>query len=199
MQGSKLGPILFIIFINDLLNDLHNSRLGAQIAYQIISALGFADDIVLISDDPSKLQQLISLCDNWARKNQMSFNLDKCNVMVFNRSPHGLKFYIRSQLIKIVTLYKYLGIWLSSGARQKTLYKVHFEKILEKALARTHCIRHLGFHKDGLRPQTAIRMYKVLVRPILEYGAQALSYRWYFLNSSRAPADLNESLFLLKT
>ena len=198
MQGSKLGPILFLIFINDLLNELHTSRLGAQIAYHIISGLGFADDIVLISDVPGNLQKLINICDNWAHKNQMSFNLDKCNVMVFNVNSLGLRFHIRNETLKVVSLYKYLGILLSSGARQKTLYKEHFAKILEKALARLHCIRHLGFHKHGLRPHTAIRMYKALVRPILEYGAQALSYKKYFLNSSREPADLNVVTFFTK-
>ena len=103
MQGSKLGPILFLIFINDLLNELHTSRLGAQIAYHIISGLGFADDIVLISDVPGNLQKLINICDNWAHKNQMSFNLDKCNVMVFNVNSLGLRFHIRNEILKVVS------------------------------------------------------------------------------------------------
>ena len=38
----------------------------------------------------------------------------------------------------------------------------------------------MGFHKDGLRPETAVRMYKILVRPILEYGAKVLSYKHYY-------------------
>ena len=57
MQGSKLGPVLFNVFINDLLEELHNSSLGAKLAGLIISTLGFADDIVLIADKPDHLQQ----------------------------------------------------------------------------------------------------------------------------------------------
>ena len=38
----------------------------------------------------------------------------------------------------------------------------------------------MGFEKDGLRPETSIRMYKTIVRPILEYGAQVLSYKHYY-------------------
>ena len=85
LQGSKLGPILFILFINELLNTLQNSRLGAFIGSMHIAVLGFADDIMLISDSPEKLQKLISICESWATDNNMEFNVDKCKILIFNK------------------------------------------------------------------------------------------------------------------
>ena len=105
LQGSKLGPILFNIFINDLLNNLNSSEHGALIGTFRISALGFADDVVLISDKPKDMQSLLDMACSWARENQMSFKSDKCKAMVLNRSPKGIFFKMESTIIDIVKTY----------------------------------------------------------------------------------------------
>ena len=183
LQGSKLGPILFNMFINDLLIKLNQSDCGALLGNTRISALGFADDIVLISDKPKNMKKLPEISNNWAIENSMSFNNSKCKAMVFNRSSKGIILSIGSTKVEFVKSYKYLGIFLSSK-RLTNLYSEHFKNVMQKAERRLQCIRHYGFHMDGLRTETSVRMYKVLVRPILEYGAQVLIYRNYFLASN---------------
>ena len=46
----------------------------------------------------------------------------------------------------------------------------------------------MGFHSDGLRPETSTKMYKVIVRPILEYAAQVLSYKHYHFKERKSTA-----------
>ena len=84
--------------------------------------------------------------------------------------------------LSIVNNYKYLGIEISNK-NQTSLYINHFRNTMEKAEKRLHCISHYGFHRDGLRTETAIKLYKLMVRPILEYGSQVLTYQNHYLKS----------------
>ena len=61
-------------------------------------------------------------------------------------------------------------------AAPRSLAPVHFRVVLDKARKRLWQIKHIGFSKDGLGPETALKLYKLLIRPILEYGAQVLTY-----------------------
>ena len=198
MQGSKLGPILFIFYINDLLRKLNDSQQGARLGDTVVSALGFADDIVLIADCPNKLQGLLDICNDWCRRNGMAFNNDKCTVLPLNTPAKNVNFKLGESHLKKVKIYKYLGV-VFSNIRLTSLYTRHFKSVIEKAEKRINCVRHFGFHSDGLRPATSIGMYKVLVRPILEYASQVLSYRHYYFTSPRKPRTVFEPTdFLLK-
>lgn len=185
LQGSKLGPILFNVFINDLLNELDEAGLGAEIGPIRIPTLGFADDIVLISDCPKKLQALIDICQSWASRNGMAFNVSKCKVMVFNNPPKGVTFTLNNTKLKIVDSYKYLGAILSSKYITN-LFRKHYADIAERATIKAAIISRHGFHEDGLRLHTAVRLYKLVIRPVLEYSAQTLTYGRYSQSSSTA-------------
>ena len=100
------------------------------------------------------------------------------------------------KLLKIVKWVRYLGIILSRRTLT-TLYRNHITKVLKKAEARVNVIRHLGYHSDGLRPQTSIAMYKTLVRPTLEYAAQALSYKHYYF-TERKSVNVDEAPDMIK-
>ena len=162
----------------------------------MITALGFADDIILIADTPSKLKAKIEVSEKWSKRIGMKFNVDKCKVLALNVGQKGLSFEINGESIKLVSKTKYLGVLLSRS-RLTSLYGKHIAEVIEKAEARANVIRHKGFHSDGLRPETTVRMYKILVRPMIEYAAQVISYKHYYFKERKC-ARLEDPTEMIK-
>ena len=118
--------------------------------------------------------------------------------MVLNKTDTGVEFKLGQTRLENVKIYKYLGI-VFSNIRLTSLYTQHFARVIEKAEKRVNCVRHFGFDSDGLRPATCLRMYKILVRPILEHASQVLSYRHHYFTAPCRPIRIFKPLdFLLK-
>ena len=125
-QGSILGPILFLLYINDLSNVCKNTE-----------PFLFADDSNLfISDsDPYKLQsQLNNELENislWLKVNKLSLNIKKTHYMVFTRKRKittDISLNIDGNLITEVSSTKFLGVYLDN----KLTWKKHIDYITAK-------------------------------------------------------------------
>ena len=159
-QGSILGPLLFLVFVNDIVTGIQtNIRL-------------FADDTSLfhaIMDSHTTqnlLNQDLQKISDWATQWLMVFNVLKNEVMTLslrsNRPPQPPLFFNGTPL-KEVTEHTHLGLTLSSNMS----WKPHVDRICRRAGQRNNILRKLKFR---LPRKTLENLYKSLVRPILEYG-----------------------------
>ena len=157
-QGTVLGPILFLIYINDLPESLKYS-----------SARLFADDslifrIIKTFEDCILLQKDLEALEAWENMWQMQFRPDKCSCIRFTRShnPILLDYYLKNVKLNIVKTQKYLGVYLSSDMR----WTAHIDHIVNKGN------RTLGFLTRNLYrcpPKVKYTAYVTIVRPILDY------------------------------
>ena len=108
----------------------------------------------------------------------MTVNTSKCKVMILNETCSNVMFTLDNVTLEIVSEYTYLGILITSKY-VTNLFKGHFDFILKKAKTRVAAIRAYGFSKNGLRVKSSVRLYKLLIRPILEFCAQTLTYSLY--------------------
>ena len=82
-QGCTLTPILFNIFTNDLIGRLKKAAEGIKIRDCKVNTLLFADDLVLIAENPTMLQKLLDALKEWCLDNGMSINPNKTKIMHF--------------------------------------------------------------------------------------------------------------------
>lgn len=158
-QGSVLGPLLFLIFINDLDDE-------------IVSKLcKFADDTKLgrgvrTEEEAEKLRQELKLLCRWAEDWQMLFNLDKCVVMHFGNSNKFFEYEINGRKLKTATVERDLGVLISSDGRQS-------EQCIKAANTANKVLGMIKRNIKSRRKDIIVRLYKTLVRPHLEYCVQA--------------------------
>ena len=110
-QGSILGPMLFIIFINDAPEIINNEAVPAL----------FADDTKLYKNitsvnDCYQLQQTLTNLDTWSQDNNINFNGSKCKVLLVTRkkAPVYFPYHLWSKELLRVDDEKDLGVFFSS-------------------------------------------------------------------------------------
>lgn len=162
-QGACLSPLLFLIFINDLPNDL------------LTKLRLFADDCVVYSairspKDSDDLQRDLNTISSWCEKSLMPLNLTKCKLLSFTRkkSLTSFPYKINSVLVDRTPTYKYLGVHMSSSLSWTT----HIELICADAS------RALGYLRRNLKsasPDIKKLAYLTFIRPKLEYASSIWS------------------------
>ena len=155
-QGSVLGPILFIIYINDLPDSI-NSYLKI-----------FADDTKIFRTiesmtDKGELDSDLNKIIEWSERWQLPFNVDKCKIIHYGTQNPYHCYTMNNAQIKADTQEKDLGVLFDD----KLKFTPHINQIVAKANSRLGIIRHTF---TNLTAKTLLPLYKTLVRPILEYA-----------------------------
>ena len=169
-QGSVLGPILFLIFINDL-------------PWGLLSKLGlFADDSKLFSriisnKNKSKyrdrsgsrnLQEDLNRVVEWAKKWKMEFNIGKCKIMHLGHNNPRNSYSMGDTSLEVTEEERDLGVIIDS--------QLDFGKHIRTIVARAN--RVLGLIRVSFKYMDKpmfVNLYIALVRPLLEYCVQVWS------------------------
>ena len=82
-QGGVLSPILFTVYIDELLTRLSRLGIGCYSGHLFAGSLGYADDIALLAPSPSALRILLSECEKFAEEYDLIFNAAKTQLICF--------------------------------------------------------------------------------------------------------------------
>ena len=83
-QGGVLSPILFIVYIDELLIRLQSQAVGCHWSYYFAGAFGYADDIVLLAPSASALRLMLNTCCQFATDYNLAFNPGKTQLVRFS-------------------------------------------------------------------------------------------------------------------
>ena len=82
-QGGIISPILFNVYMDQLSEKLNASNIGGNIGGKLVNHLCYADDICLISLSSVGMQQLLSICDIYAKEHDLLYNGGKSYSLCF--------------------------------------------------------------------------------------------------------------------
>ena len=120
-QGCNLSPILFNIFINDLIDDLDRQSIDPpKLGNLRVNCLLYADDLVLMAESQTGLQKLMDTLENFTKQWHMQINTSKTKCLTFSRGrkpTNPTPMYIGNILIQRCNSYCYLGtVFTESGS-----------------------------------------------------------------------------------
>ena len=162
-QGSILGPLFFIIYVNDLLSLFNESDPEITL---------YADDTVLyVSDDNcqsacDKLERGLSKLSCWCALNKLSVNVKKTKLLVVDPLKISQNYpcpKLNGQYLERIHAYNYLGISIDEN--------LNFDKFLrEKYGSINSRVHQLGHMRKYIEANAACLIYKQMILPLSDYA-----------------------------
>jgi hypothetical protein len=158
-QGSVLGPILFLIYVNDM-----DCGLETNISK-------FADDTKIFNkisntSDQEKVQKDLHKLTEWSSTWQMKFNADKCKVLHFGNNNKQHDYLIGDKVLEKSSEEKDLGIYIQNNLKPGR----HIDESVKKA---NQILGRIYRTMEYKSVENILPLYLTLVRPHLEYCVQA--------------------------
>ena len=157
-QGTKLGPWLFIIMINDL--DIPDTDLWKYVDDTTISE-------TVLKNEVSNIQTAVDTLSSYATKDKFQLNESKCKELRISFSKKNTTFnpiLVNNKQIDIVSHAKILGLHISSDLK----WNYHLNEIIKKARKRLYCLSQLK--RSGLATNELVQFFRTCIRPITEYA-----------------------------
>ena len=177
-QGTRLGPLLFLVMVNDLRPALPTVK--------------YVDDITLYSTGKlnastnlNDMQKAADHCLSWAANNSMNINARKTKEMIIQFSKKEINIpYLRlnDTVIERVNSTKLLGLYVSNDLT----WEDHVNQIYKKAAKRLYSLVMLK--RAAVSVHDMVTHYTVTIRPVMEYCCQVWHSRL-----TRSQTELLES------
>ena len=163
-QGSIIGPLLFIIYMNSI----------------SVVPLSPTSDLTLYADDMSLSKTVTNLCDLkdtqndvnslklWADTNHLTFNVRKTKFMLLSRKCHSalptnFNITLGDFSIERVHQFKYLGVTISANLS----WDIHINEIFGRTRRQVGLLFRRFYRHTT--PAVMLKLYKAIIRPHLEY------------------------------
>ena len=162
-QGSILGPLLFIIYVNDLPNCLRHCKI-----------ILYADDTLIhysaktVQDIETYLNIDLQTVSQWLQSNLLTLNCDKSRFVLFGstrrlKSLNAVSIKINDSPLEHANSFKYLGVTL----REDLSWNEHIKNIVNKTNQRLGLLRRI---KTLLPLNARLILYHSLILPLFDYG-----------------------------
>ena len=157
-QGSILGPLLFLIYVNDMPENVMSTAKMFADDTKVYKGIKIIDDCKILQDDLNNLAA-------WSSKWLLNFNEQKCVVLKIKMSILYM-YTLNGHVLTQVSSQKDLGITISETLKPAE----HIRNIIKRANQRTGLIRRCF---TDLTKEKVFILYTSLIRPILEYASPA--------------------------
>ena len=162
-QGSVLGPLFFLIYVNDLLPHLRGIEVNL-----------YADDTVLyvsgreVATCRGVLQNALNLFEGWCDRNALHINVAKTKSMLFGtarriKNAGEIVMKLKGLALQQVPSYRYLGVTLDATLS----FKQHLAGVTRTV---SHKVYVLSRVRKFLTTRTAMMVYKSMIMPYFDYA-----------------------------
>ena len=172
-QGCPISPLLFVLFINDIFDNLRDSGLTISVPSSTtqpalsLPGLLFADDTLLLQDSPDSLQKALDLVHTWSRIWELPLNPSKCQVLPIGHDGCPPTLLLGETMLEVASSSLYLGLSFSSKLCRQHMARGR----VGKGKMRLAQLRPMLVNRLVPLP-FKVRMIKAMLIPVLTYGGE---------------------------